>query len=137
MYFVLGNAVDLVVFDNFGSGGAVDLASEVAVYLVAVVGLPFVVAVHFVAECLEHSAEIVFDGHHPSPPLYFYKLGNLVPTHISMPLVLQQHWGCMLLDLWLYLYGGFEVIAGGIGQSFLNSNKFPDIFPASGHGVPA
>ena len=32
---------------------------------------------------------------------------------------------------------GFEVDAGGIGQSFLNSNKFSDIFPASDHGVPA
>ena len=45
--------------------------------------------------------------------------------------------GCLLMDLWLYLNRGFEVIAGGIGQAFLNSNKFPDIFPASGHGVPA
>ena len=26
---------------------------------------------------------------------------------------------------------------GGIGQSFLNSNRFPDIDPALGHGVPA
>ena len=33
--------------------------------------------------------------------------------------------------------GGFKVIAEGIGQSFLNSNKFPNIFPAPGHGVPA
>ena len=32
--------------------------------------------------------------------------------------------------------GGFEVAVGGIGQSFLNSKKFPDIFPALGHGVP-
>ena len=26
---------------------------------------------------------------------------------------------------------------GGIGQSFLNSNKFSDADPALGHGVPA
>ena len=62
-----------VVFDNFGSGGPEDLGSEVAVY--------------FVAVCLEHSAETVFDGHHPSLPLHFCKWGNLVPIHISLPLV--------------------------------------------------
>ena len=39
--------------------------------------------------------------------------------------------------------GGFEVVAvvvllvGGIGQSFLNSKRFPEIIPALGHGVPA
>ena len=39
--------------------------------------------------------------------------------------------------------GGLELVAvtvllvGGIGQSFLNSKRFPDIFPASGHGVLA
>ena len=38
--------------------------------------------------------------------------------------------------------GGFEIVAvavllvGGIGQSFLNSKKFPDIHRALGHGVP-
>ena len=93
-------------------------------------------AVYLVVVCLEHSAEIVFDGHHPSPPLHFCKWGSSVPFHISLPLVLWWHWG-LLMILWLYLNGGFEVIVGGIGQSFLNLNKFPDIFPASGHGVPA
>ena len=38
--------------------------------------------------------------------------------------------------------GGFEVavvvlLVGGICQSFLNSKRFPEIFPALGHGVPA
>ena len=39
--------------------------------------------------------------------------------------------------------GGFGIVAiavlllGGIGQSFLNSKRFPDIFPALGHGVLA
>ena len=32
--------------------------------------------------------------------------------------------------------GGLEVDVGGIGQSFFNSNRFPDIYPAPGHGVP-
>ena len=32
---------------------------------------------------------------------------------------------------------GVEVGVGGIDQSFLNSNKFPDTDPALGHGVPA
>ena len=38
--------------------------------------------------------------------------------------------------------GGLEVavvalLVGGISQSFLNSKRFPDIFPALGHRVPA
>ena len=33
--------------------------------------------------------------------------------------------------------GGLEVDVGGIGQSFLHSNRFPDIDPALDHGVPA
>ena len=32
---------------------------------------------------------------------------------------------------------GVEVGAGGIAQSFLDSNKFPDADPALGHGVPS
>ena len=45
-------------------------------------------------------------------------------------------WGSILM-------GGLELVAvtvllaGEIGQSFLNSKRFPDIFPASGHGVLA
>ena len=33
--------------------------------------------------------------------------------------------------------GGLEVDVGGIGQSFLNLNRFPNIDPALGHRVPA
>ena len=33
--------------------------------------------------------------------------------------------------------GGLEVDVDGIGQSFLNSNRFPSIDPALGHGVSA
>ena len=83
VYFMLGNVVDLVVFDISGSGGAENLASEVAVY--------------FVAVCLEHSAGIVFDGHHPSPPLSFLQMGQFGPIHISLALVLQWHWGLLAL----------------------------------------
>ena len=57
---------------SFVARGTGDLSSEVAVYLVAI-GFSFVVVVHFVAECLELFAEIVFDGHCPSPPLHFCK----------------------------------------------------------------
>ena len=81
--FVTGSVGSFVAFDNCGSGGLEGLASEVAV--------------HFVAVCLEHSAEIVFDGHHPSLPLHFCKWGNSVPIHISLSLVLQQHWGLLTL----------------------------------------
>ena len=37
----------------------------------------------------------------------------------------------------LSLLGGLEVVVGGIGQSFLNSYRLPDIVHALGHGVPA
>ena len=89
--FMFGNAVGLAVFDSFGSGHTGNLAYEVAV--------------HLMPECLEYFAEFVFDGHHPCPPLYFYKWDNLVPIHISLPLVLQQHGrlpllGVVALSLW-------------------------------------
>ena len=130
VYFMFGSAINLVVFDISGHGGAGDLASEVAVH--------FLVVVHFVPECLWYFAEFVFDGHCPNPPLYFYKWGNSVYIHISLPLVLWWHWGLLLLGvLVLSSWGRFEVDVGGIGHSFPNSNKFPDIFLALGHGVPA
>ena len=106
VYFVFGNAVNLVVFDNSGSEGTDDLASEVAVY--------------FVAACLEHSAEIVFDGHHPSIPLYFTNGAIQSPFTFLCLWCCSGTGGCSLLDLWVYLYRGFEVTVGGIGQSFLN-----------------
>ena len=37
----------------------------------------------------------------------------------------------------LELVGVTVLLVGGISQSFLNSKRFPDIFPASGHGVLA
>ena len=120
---VTGSPGSFVAFDNSGSGGVEDLASEVVEY--------------FVAVCLEHSAEIVFDGHHPSPPLFF-QMGQLGPhSHFSafgatVALGVACSWVCGSIFM-----GGFEVIAGGMGQSFLNSKRFPDIFPALGHGVPA
>ena len=135
--FVAGGIVSFMAFDSFGSGDAGSLASEVAVHPVAVVGFSVVVAVHLVPECLGYFVEFVFDDYHPSLPLYFYKWGNLVPIHISLPLVLQWHWGFPVLGAVALSLWGVEIIAGGIGQSLLNSNKFPDIFPALGHGVPA
>ena len=36
-----------------------------------------------------------------------------------------------------FIFRGLEVDAGGIGQSFLSSNRFPNIDPALGHRVPA
>ena len=67
--FVTSSAGSFVAFDNSGSGGVENLASEVAVY--------------FVAVYLGHYAEIVFDGHHPSPPL-FLLMGQFSPhPHFS------------------------------------------------------
>ena len=92
MSFVFGNAACLVVFDSFGYEGTGNLASEAAVHSVGVVGFSVVVAVYLVPECLEYFAKFVFDGHHASPSLYFYKWGSLVPIHISLPLMLWWHW---------------------------------------------
>ena len=61
--FVMGSA------GSFVAGGTGNLASEVAVLFVAVVGFFFVVAVHLVPECLEYFADFVFDDHPPNPPL--------------------------------------------------------------------
>ena len=41
------------------------------------------------------------------------------------------------MGLWLNLYCGGGCRCGGIGQYFLDSNKFSDVDPAPGHGVPA
>ena len=67
----------------------------------------------------------------------FYKWGNLLPIHISLPLVLWWHrrlplLGVVVLSLW-----GVGVEVGWISQSFLNSNRLPDLVPVLGHGVPA
>ena len=121
--FVTGSTGILVVFDSSEPGSTGNLASEVAV--------------HLVPGCLGYLSEIVFDGHHPNPPLYFYKWGNLVPIHIFLPLVLWWYWGVASSCSCCSTFIGVEVDAGGIGQSFFNSNKFPDIFPALGHRVPA
>ena len=43
-------------------------------------------------------------------------------------------WGCASV----FIVGiGVDVGAWGIGQSFLDSNRFSDIEPVLGHGVPA
>ena len=104
VYFMFGNAVNLVVFGSFGSGGTVSFVPGVAVHSVPVMGFCVVVSVHLAPECLRYFAGFVFDDPHPSP-LYFYKRGSLAPIHISLPLVLWQHWGlpvlrAVALSLW-------------------------------------
>ena len=97
VYFMFQNAVHNVVFGSLGSGGAESLVPEVAVHSVPVVGFSIVVAVHLAPECLGYFVAFVFDGPHLSSPLYFYKWGNSGPIHISLLLVLQQHWGLPVL----------------------------------------
>ena len=64
---------------SFVSGGTCNLAFEIAVPFVAVGGLELggrfsvVVAVYLMPECLEYSAEFVFDGCDPSSPPYLCK----------------------------------------------------------------
>ena len=65
-------------------------------------------------------------GHH----LHCSAFGSVATLGVGCSCV----WGSIVM-------GGLELVAvtvllvGGIGQSFLNSKRFPDIFPASSHGV--
>ena len=70
VYFASENAVNLVVFGSLGSGSAESLLPGVAVHSVPVVGFSVVVVVHLAPECLGYFVGFVFDGPHPSPPLY-------------------------------------------------------------------
>ena len=123
----------------------------------------------------EHFVVVGLANHHPSPLLYFYKRGNLVPIHISLlsALVPQQikekcGWGpnfpfCKNTEedwdgdlqgqqqqnataaLGIAVLWGcastfivqVDVGVGGIGKSFLDSNKFSDAAPVFGHEVSA
>ena len=91
VYFMFGNAGNHVVFGSLRSGGTESLVPGADVHSVHVVGFSVVVAVHLAPECLGYFVGFVFDGPHPSPPLYFYRWGNLGFIHISLPLVLWQH----------------------------------------------
>ena len=59
-------------------------------------------------------------GHH----LHFSTFEVIMAWRIAAP------WVCGCIFIW-----GLEVDLGGIGQSFLNSNRFPDIDLAPGYGV--
>ena len=105
VYFMFGNAVNHVVFGSLGSGGTESLIPGVAVPSVLVVGFSVVVAVCLEPESLGCFVGFDFGGPCPSPPLYFYRWGKLGPIHISLPLVLQWHWGlpvlgAVALSLW-------------------------------------
>ena len=68
----------------------------------------------------------------------FLQIGQFGPhPHFSICFGVTVAWG--IAALWgcgSTFIVGVEVGAGGIGQSFLDSNKFPDADPALGHGVP-
>ena len=67
-----------------------------------------------------------------SPHPHHYGFGGAVALGVGC----SCSWGSIFI-------GGLEFVAvtvllvGGIGQSFLNSKRFQDIFPASGQGVLA
>ena len=44
--------------------------------------------------------------------------------------------GFGLVAVAVSLFLSLALLLGGVSQSFLISNKFPDILPASGHGIP-
>ena len=92
------------------------------------------VVVPLVFECFWCFVGVNFGAHHTNLPLYFCKWDNLVPICIVVPLVVVLHWGWLFLCLGLNLYGWFRngrsnsIVRRGIGQSFLNSKRFPEIF---------
>ena len=121
----IGSAVSSEAIYNSGSWGAEDLVSGAAV-------------------AVDYSVGIAFGGYHPNLLLYFCKWGNSAHIYIVPLFVVLLHWRQVVPVLGaLSLWGALEVVAvvlflvGGIGQSFLNSKRFADIFPALGHGVPA
>ena len=64
-------------------------------------------------------------------------MGQLGPHPYFSTFGVMMAWGFLLLGIVAVSLLGVEVDVGGTGQSFLNSNRFPDFDPASGHGVPA
>ena len=97
--------------------------------------------VHLVSECFWCFVAFVFGVHHPNFPL-FLQMGKFGPHphHSAFGGAAALGVGCSCA--WgLIFIGGLELVVatvllvGGIGQTFLNSKRFPYIFPASGHGV--
>ena len=84
---------------------------------------------------------IAAGGHHSNLPLAFCRWGSFVPILIFLPLEFPGFW---VLNLWGFWISGCScvtilvigIIIRRISQSFLISNKFPDILPALGHRVP-
>ena len=74
-------------------------------------------------------------------PVLFYVFTNgAVWSPSTLLYLLWGHsdtWDCCFMGLCLNFYCGGGCRCGGIGQSFLDSNKFSDVNPAPGHGVPA
>ena len=68
----------------------------------------------------------------------FLQMGQLGPHPHFSTFGVMTAWGVAASwDCGSFFIGGLEVDVGGIGQSFLHSNMFPNIDPALGHGVPA
>ena len=62
----------------------------------------------------------------PNPHFSFICFGAMAAQGIN------ASWGCASTFI-----VGVDVGTGGIGQSFLHTNRFSDVDPALGHGVPA
>ena len=140
VHFMFGNAVGLVVFYSLWPGGAGNLASEVAVYSVAVVVLEvFLLWLLYISYLSVWNILLNLFLMITIPVLlYIFTNGAIWSPSIFLCLwCCGSMGGCHFLGLWFYLYGGFGVEAGGIGQFFLNSNRLPDLVPALGDGVPA
>ena len=94
--------------------------------------------------CFWWFAGVVFGAHHLDLLLYSCKWDSSVPIHIVLLLVVLLHWGfgcsCSLGSIFmcsLEFVAVTVLLVGGICQSFLNSKRLPDIFPALGQVVLA
>ena len=79
------NAVCLTAAAGFGPG---DIGNS-SVVVVVCLAIEFM---GYSAGCTEHFVVVCLANHHPSPLLYFYKWGNLVPIHISLLFALVGQW---------------------------------------------
>ena len=127
-----GNALHLAAVGCFGPGGIGN----------SLVLVPVCLAIEHTgcsAGGAEHFVVVGLANHHPSPLLYFLQMGQCGPhPHFSficfgatMAQGISVSWSCASTFI-----KGDDVGVGGIGQSFLDLNKFSDVDPVLGHGVP-
>ena len=91
-------------------------------------------AVYLVLECLYWFVGVVFGAHHPNILLHSSKGDSSGFGVVALEVGWSCSWGLLFIGS-LGFVAVMVLLVGGISQSFLNSKRFPDIFPALGQGV--